>query len=316
LHALDAHAAVDRLAHVVDGEQRHIGRAQRFHFDAGLPGATRGGDDLDAHATLLIRLVDELHDTATVSEELWNSLEADYKPLAELCERTIGVPTLAGNRVDLLDDWQQTFARLLSDIEAATSTIHLEFYIWSGGGEADRVAEALIHAQRRGVTCRVLVDALGSHRFLRGKMCKRLREGGVHVVAALPGGLLRLPFVRFDLRLHRKIALIDGRIGYTGSLNLVDPRYFKKDAGVGQWVDAMVRIEGPAVEALQIVFLADWYVESHADLGRLDEPGIRLRTRRWLGTSRLELCLRWSRNEWETAGHRSRRFSAADEKRT
>lgn len=212
-----------------------------------------------------------LHDIRQRSLVDWNSLEADYKPLAEMCERTIGVPALAGNRVDLLDDWQDVFARLLSDIEAAQSTIHLEFYIWSDGGEADRVVDALVHAQRRGVTCRVLVDALGSHRFLRGKMCQRLREAGVHVVAALPGGLFRLPFVRFDLRLHRKLVVIDGRVGYTGSLNLVDPRYFKQDAGVGEWVDAMVRLEGPAVEAMQIIFLADWYVESHAELDHLLE---------------------------------------------
>jgi cardiolipin synthase len=212
-----------------------------------------------------------LHDIRQRSLVDWDSLEADYKPLAELCERTIGVPALAGNRIELLDDWQHVFKRLLADIEAATSTIHLEFYIWSDGGEADRVADALVHAQRRGVTCRVLVDALGSHRFLRGKVCRRLRDGGVMVVAALPGGLFRLTFVRFDLRLHRKIVVIDGRIGYTGSLNLVDPRYFKKDAGVGEWVDAMVRVEGPAVEALQIVFLADWYVESHAELDHLRE---------------------------------------------
>jgi cardiolipin synthase A/B len=201
----------------------------------------------------------------------WNSLEADYKPLAEMCERTTGVPALAGNRVELLNDWEHVFNRLLADIESATSTVHVEFYIWSDGGIVDRVAEALIHAQRRGVTCRVLVDSLGSHRFLRGKICRRLREGGVHVVGALPGGLFRLPFVRFDLRLHRKIVVIDGRVGYTGSLNLVDPRYFKKDAGVGEWVDAMVRVEGPAVEAMQIIFLADWYVESHSDLDHLLE---------------------------------------------
>ncbi|MGD9636947.1 MAG: cardiolipin synthase [Pirellulales bacterium] len=212
-----------------------------------------------------------LHDIRQRSLVDWNSLEADYKPLAEMCERTIGVPALAGNRIDLLDDWQHVFARLLADIEAAQNTIHLEFYIWSDGGEADRVVDALLHAHRRGVTCRVLVDALGSHRFLKGKMCRRLRESGINVVAALPGGLFRLPFVRFDLRLHRKIVVIDGRIGYTGSLNLVDPRYFKKDAGVGEWVDAMVRVEGPAVEAMQIIFLADWYVESHAELDNLLE---------------------------------------------
>ncbi len=212
-----------------------------------------------------------LHDIRERSLVDWNSLEADYKPLAELCERTVGVPALAGNRVDLLADWEHIFAKLLADIEAAASTIHVEFYIWSDGGEADRVADALIHAQRRGVMCRVLVDALGSHHFLHGKICNRLRAGGVHVVAALPGGLFRLPFVRFDLRLHRKIVVIDGRIGYTGSLNLVDPRYFKKNLGVGEWVDAMVRVEGPAVEAMQIIFLADWYVESHVELDNLLE---------------------------------------------
>jgi len=216
-------------------------------------------------------LMDWLHDIRQRSLIDWNALEADYKPLAELCERTIGVPALAGNRVDLLDDWEHVFKRLLADVEAATSSIHVEFYIWSDGGVADRMANALVHAQRRGVSCRVLVDALGSHRFLHGKVCQRLRAGGVHVVAALPGGLFRLPFVRFDLRLHRKIVVIDGRIGYTGSLNLVDPRYFKQEAGVGEWVDAMIRVEGPAVEAMQIIFLADWYVESHAELDRLLE---------------------------------------------
>ena len=73
-------------------------------------------------------------------------------------------------------------------------------------------------------------------------------------------------FVRFDLRMHRKIVVIDGRIGYTGSINLVDPRYFKRGEGFGQWVDAMVRVEGPAVEALQITFLGDWYEETDATL--------------------------------------------------
>jgi cardiolipin synthase len=216
-------------------------------------------------------LMDWLHDIRERSLIDWNTLEADYRPLAEMCERTIGVPALAGNRVDLLGNWQIVFERLLADIEAASSTIHLEFYIWSEGGEADRVAEALIHAKRRGLTCRVLLDAMGSHKFLKSKACQRMRDGGVHVVAALPGGLFRLPFVRFDLRLHRKIVVIDGRVGYTGSINLVDPRYFKKDAGVGEWIDAMVRVEGPAVEAMQIVFLADWYVESHVELDSLLE---------------------------------------------
>jgi cardiolipin synthase len=203
----------------------------------------------------------------------WSQLAPNLEQVSDLCERTIGVPALAGNQVELIGDWQAVFARLLSDIAAAESSCHLEFYIWSDGGEADNIVDALIRARQRGVVCRVLVDSVGSHAFRHGPVAARMRAAGVMVQDALPGGLLRMPFVRVDLRLHRKIVVIDGRIGYTGSLNLVDPRYFKKDAGVGQWVDAMVRIEGPAVEALQITFLADWYVETDCDLAELQKSG-------------------------------------------
>jgi cardiolipin synthase A/B len=207
------------------------------------------------------------------AEANWSTLADEYEPIAKLCEHTVGVPALTGNQIELIGEWQDVFTRLLADINAAQSTCHLEFYIWNNGGEADRVVDALLRAAARGVTCRVLIDDLGSDKFLRSETADRLRKGGVQVVGALPGGIMRLPFVRFDLRLHRKIVVIDGRIAYTGSLNLVDPRYFKRDAGVGQWVDAMVRIQGPAVEALQITFLADWYVETDTDLNELQKTG-------------------------------------------
>jgi cardiolipin synthase A/B len=203
----------------------------------------------------------------------WSRLDGDFEQMAELCERNAGVPAMRGNSVELIDEWRHVFDQLLSDIDDAKSTCHLEFYIWNNGGVADQLSEALIRAEARGVVCRVLVDAMGSHKFLRSKMCQRMRAAGVDVRDALPGGLLRLPFVRFDLRMHRKIVVIDGKIGYTGSLNLVDPRYFKRDAGVGQWVDAMVRIQGPAVEALQIVFLGDWYIETSTPLEELQQSG-------------------------------------------
>ncbi|MBX3426673.1 MAG: cardiolipin synthase [Pirellulales bacterium] len=203
----------------------------------------------------------------------WSKIDEEFEPVSQMCERTIGVPALGRNRLELLPDWQHVFARLVADIDAARETCHLEFYIWNNGGEVDRVVEALLRAVARGVTCRVLVDALGSNRFLRSEVAAKLKAGGVQVHAALPGGLWRLPFVRIDLRLHRKIVVIDGAIGYTGSLNLVDPRYFKRNAGVGEWVDAMVRVEGPAVEALAITFLADWFVETEDTLEHLQETG-------------------------------------------
>ncbi len=203
----------------------------------------------------------------------WSRLDPDFEPLSEMSERTFGVPSLRANAVALIGDWQKVFDGIIADVDAAQSSCHLEFYIWTTGGRADEVVDAMIAAAQRGVVCRVLVDAMGSRSFLKSEAVQRLRDAGVIVTAAMPGGLLRLPFVRFDLRLHRKIVVIDGRIAYTGSLNMVDPRYFKRDSGVGQWVDAMVRIEGPAVEALAITFLADWYVETDARLSELQESG-------------------------------------------
>ncbi len=155
------------------------------------------------------------------------------------------------------------------------------FYIWTVGGAADEVVEALLRAAKRGVICRVLLDAVGSHDFLISSAAERLRAGNVALFAALPVGAIRMLFYRLDLRMHRKIAVLDGEIGYTGSMNLVDPRFFKVDAGVGQWVDALVRMRGPAVEALGVTFLEDWELETGE--GHRSAPRNRRRTCRRRG---------------------------------
>ena len=196
-----------------------------------------------------------------------------HRGFARLATRVFGIPPLPGNELLLLPEAESALRALIADIDAAQSSCHLEFYIWSDGGRADDVAEALLRAAQRGVTCRVLVDALGSHAFLRGPVARRLRAGGVAVRAALPVALWRLLLVRMDLRNHRKIAVIDGKIGYTGSLNMADPRYFKQSAGVGQWVDALVRVRGPGVASLAVTFLQDWELESQEGLERLRTTG-------------------------------------------
>ncbi|HMO85531.1 MAG TPA: cardiolipin synthase [Lacipirellulaceae bacterium] len=202
----------------------------------------------------------------------WSRMDPDFEQIAQLGEQTIGVPAVGGNAVELIDQWFDVFEKIIQDVDAARSTCHFEFYIWEAGGIADKVVDALVRARQRGVTCRVLVDAMGSRSFLRSAMAARLRDG-VQVREALPGGLWRLSLVRFDLRQHRKVIVIDGKIGYTGSLNMADPRLFKRDVGVGQWIDAMIRIEGPAVEALAISFLSDWYLEGDDNLALLQASG-------------------------------------------
>lgn len=203
----------------------------------------------------------------------WSGLGTTCQPLAHLAESVFGIPALPGNLLELQNGADAFFPSLIGDIDAAQRTCHLEFYIWTLGGQADDVAAALIKAAARGVVCRVLLDAHGSGDFLTSELAEKLRGAGIAVRPALPVGLLRTISSRQDIRLHRKIVVIDGQIAYTGSLNLVDPRFFKQEAGVGQWIDAMVRVQGPAVEPLAITFLTDWEVEAAEGADVLRETG-------------------------------------------
>ena len=193
---------------------------------------------------------------------VWPAGDEPAAALSRLAQASVDMPALQGNQLELIGHWNEALRSIIRDIDAASRTCHLEFYIWNPGGMADEVVAALIRARQRGVLCRVLLDAVGSKAFLRSPLAQQLREAGVELRSALPSSLVRMWFVRLDLRLHRKIVVIDGEIAYTGSLNMVDPRYFKQDSGVGQWVDAMARVEGPAVEALAITFISDWELET------------------------------------------------------
>jgi len=201
----------------------------------------------------------------------WSGASPGAFPLQHQAETVFGFSAMQGNRLQLLTDYGSIFRSIIDAIDRCSSTCHLEFYIWYPGGLADDLADAVINAARRGVICRVLVDALGSKAFLKGDTPRRFRDAGVQLGESLPVGIFSTLFSRADLRNHRKIAVIDGKISYTGSQNLVDPRHFKQDEGVGQWIDAMLRIEGPAVEALGGIFLQDWEVTTGASLARLEE---------------------------------------------
>lgn len=189
-------------------------------------------------------------------------LAAEVQPLNRLAEGVIGFPALAGNSIELLDNFQRIFDAIVADIDGAREKCHLSFYIWHGAGRTVDVVDALVRAAHRGVECKALGDALGSKAFLKGELVDRLRNAGVHFRATLPTGLMPTLFSRADLRNHRKIVVIDDCIAYAGSQNLVDPRFFKQQSGAGEWVDAMARITGPAVAALGGVFALDWSIET------------------------------------------------------
>ncbi|MEM9354391.1 MAG: cardiolipin synthase [Planctomycetota bacterium] len=206
-------------------------------------------------------LADRIVDDAIVNVD-WTHHPPAARGMDRLGAELVGVPTVAGSTGELLTDSEEILLRLAEDIDEAETSVFMEFYIWSEGGLADKVLESLARAAERGVSCRLLVDAIGGRPWWRGKQPERLRRAGVRVLPAFPTGVVQAFFSRNDLRLHRKIVVLDGEIGWTGSMNLVDPRYFKQDANVGEWVDAMVRLEGAVVAPLAMTIIGDWLIES------------------------------------------------------
>ncbi len=197
-----------------------------------------------------------------IAEIDWSRHRPDAEELDRLGQRLHGSPTVRGSALTLFHDTQDILKAIVADIDAARSSVLMEFYIWNEGGTADEVLEAVIRAAGRGVSCRLLVDALGARPWWRGDQPARLRAAGVQLRPALPVGLFRTLVGRTDLRLHRKIVVIDGALAWTGSMNLVDPRFFKQDAGFGEWVDAMVRLKGAVVAPLAATLIGDWILET------------------------------------------------------
>lgn len=166
-------------------------------------------------------------------------------------------PILGGNHVELLVDYDDLFARLVADIDQAEHHVHLLFYIFADDAATAPVIEALGRAAKRGVRCRVLADAIGSRTGLR-TLRPKLTDLECAVHAMLPVSLWPWRKARLDLRNHRKIAVIDGRVGYTGSQNMICAKF---KPGIS-YEDLMVRVTGPVVLELQYIFASDWFVET------------------------------------------------------
>lgn len=191
--------------------------------------------------------------------------------LFELGRSINGFRAVTGNRFELMADSNAAITSIVADIERAREHVHISFYIWLDDNNGVKVANAVVAAARRGVTCRLLIDALGSRAFIKSAHWRRLKEAGVEAVAGLyeRSRLLRpLSGGRIDLRNHRKIVVIDNRIAYCGSQNCADPE-FRVKAKFAPWVDMLLRCEGPVVRQEQHLFVTNWMAETDEDLGGL-----------------------------------------------
>ncbi|WP_299327467.1 cardiolipin synthase [Parasphingopyxis sp.] len=177
--------------------------------------------------------------------------------IGDLGSGLAGLPPVKGNRIDLLEDYDGSIDALVAEIDKAEHHVHLQYYIFADDRTGRKILQAVERARERGVTCRVLIDAIGSIRWVK-PILARLEAAGAEAHRILPLGMRRNAS-RVDLRNHRKIAVIDGKIGFTGSQNIVDAQ---PDRSAPPNVELVIRVEGPAVAELQAVFIGDWYLES------------------------------------------------------
>jgi cardiolipin synthase A/B len=192
-------------------------------------------------------------------------LPAQLQIIPEQAKRLGTFEPFAGNTFEFLRDYEGSIDRLIQDIDAAKRHVHLLTYIYRTDRIGRKVADALKRAAKRGVVCRVLLDAVGS-RIALNQFGPELREAGVEVRSMLPVGLFRRKGERFDLRNHRKISVIDGTIGYLGSQNIADPTFVKNFPNE----ELVVRLIGPVVSQLQATFLGDHYLETEEVLDRAE----------------------------------------------
>ncbi len=178
-----------------------------------------------------------------------------HRHIAQLLLNNSLAPVIGGNQVSIFHEGRPSFQKILRDLDSAQKYIHLEYYIFKADKLGQRIAELLIAKAQTGVEVRVIYDAVGSWGIPRW-FIKKLQAAGVKIY---PFQKVIFPYFssRLNYRNHRKILVVDGLIAHMGGMNIAD-KYIQGGESTGPWHDTQIRIEGPAVSALHLVFLTDW----------------------------------------------------------
>lgn len=184
---------------------------------------------------------------------------ARWEKLAKLAHHSEGFPVAAGNAVAFYHHGAEAYEAMLEAIRSARHHVHIQFFIFHSDSSGERFIEAMCECARRGVEVRFLYDSVGSY-TLSSRLLRRLTQAGGRVAAFLP---ILNPLYRFrvNLRNHRKIVVVDGRVAFTGGLNIGD-EYVGLSARFGAWRDTHLRVAGEGAHGLQQVFLEDWHFAS------------------------------------------------------
>ncbi|PTW91154.1 cardiolipin synthetase 2 [Microbacteriaceae bacterium MWH-Ta3] len=195
-------------------------------------------------------------------------IESDALPdrfahVATLNRQLGSMPLTAGNSVSFQTDYRESIAELTRAVQSSQHTVHIEFYIVCVDEVTAGFFEAITQAVARGVTVRFLYDHLASARIPHyHRTVEAIRATGAQVHASLPVRPWRGRYQRPDLRNHRKIMVVDSRVAYTGSQNIIDPSYHRRGRKGLRWSELLVRLEGPVVASLDALFVTDWWCET------------------------------------------------------
>ncbi|MFT9846603.1 cardiolipin synthase [Aneurinibacillus sp. REN35] len=172
-----------------------------------------------------------------------------------LVEAMAYTPINFHSRTEVLKNGQETYTSLLTELKQAQRYIHMEYYIFRSDRIGKNMISLLIEKARSGVEVRFIYDAIGSF-TLESRDIAAMEEAGVqvHGFSPIANGFFNQ---KFNFRNHRKIVVIDGRVGFTGGLNVGD-EYLGRDKAIGFWRDTHLKIEGEALRTLHAIFLLDW----------------------------------------------------------
>lgn len=186
---------------------------------------------------------------------LMSSLSQDYEDLVMYNLETSGAVLTVDNSVRIFTDGEEKFKDLRTELSKASHFIHLQYYIIKDDELFDSIIPILIERAGAGVEVRILCDGMGG-RFMAKSKWNKLKENGVKLGIFFPPILGRLQ-LRVNYRNHRKIVVIDNRVGYVGGFN-IGREYISKDTKFGYWRDTHLKLQGGSVLSLQIRFALDW----------------------------------------------------------
>ena len=199
----------------------------------------------------------ELRRMSDISEGkgLADDLSVESQQIVSLVNKLVVPHMFVGNDIDVFTTGKDKLESLMRDIEAATDYIHVQYFIIENDETGGPLLELLMRKAREGVQVRVLYDYVGSFYF-KPKLLRQMRAAGIEVHPFLELTVMQFAF-RLNWRNHRKIVVIDGKVGYVGGMNIAN-RYVVGDKKWSAWRDTHLRISGEAVAALQYSFAIDW----------------------------------------------------------